>query len=470
MELKSEDSGQGGWWKRPAGGREVLQIALPLVISSLSWTVMSFIDRIFLNWVSGAAMAAAFSASLVWFVFLCFPLGVCAYANTFVAQYWGNQQPHKIGGAVWQAVWVALTSIAVVPLLIIFAPAIFSFSGHSPEIQQLETEYFQALSWGSIGMLVSQAGAAFYSGRGRTSVVMWVDTLFAMLNVVLDYCWIFGKFGFPEMGVAGAGYATSLALCLKGLAYILLMLQPQHRLNFSTGSSIGFDRDLMGRLLKYGAPSGLQMLVDVVGFTVFVMLIGRLGSLEHEATSMAFSISTLAFMPIWGFGLAVGILVGQRLGENRPDLAARATHTTLVVSLTYMALISLMYLVIPQFFLFTFFLVESDPGNSVELRNLATTLLRFVAAYNLFDAMLIVFSSAIKGAGDTRFVFLISLLMAVILAIGSWLAIERLNFGVFESWILITGWVWMTACLFGLRFLGGKWKSMRVIEVLHNEP
>ncbi|HMO14554.1 MAG TPA: MATE family efflux transporter [Pirellulaceae bacterium] len=466
MQAKLIDQHEASWWKRPAGGREVLGIAIPLVISSLSWTVMSFIDRIFLNWVSGAAMAAAFSASLVWFVFLCFPLGVCAYANTFVAQYWGNHQPNKIGGAVWQAIWVASSSVIIVPLLIWIAPWLFSLSGHSAEIQQLETDYFQALSWGSVGILVSQAGAAFYSGRGRTSVVMWVDTLFALLNVVLDYCWIFGEFGFPEMGIVGAGYATSLALCLKGVTYVLLMLQPQHRLKFATGSSYRFDFDLMQRLLKYGAPSGLQMLVDVVGFTVFVMLIGRLGSLEHEATSMAFSISTLAFMPIWGFGLAVGILVGQRLGENQPELAARATHTTLIVALTYMTIISLLYLLIPQVFLFTFFLVESDPEYSVEVQNLAITLLRFVAAYNLFDAMLIVFSSAIKGAGDTRFVFLVSLVMAVFLALGSWLAIERLSFNVFGSWVLITGWVWATATIFGLRFLGGKWRSMRVIELV----
>jgi MATE family multidrug resistance protein len=95
-------------WERPGGVREVLRVAAPLVISSLSWTVMTFVDRIFLNRVSGTAMSAAFSGSMVWFTVLCLPLGLCMYANTFVAQYHGSRRPGQIGLATWQAVWIAL--------------------------------------------------------------------------------------------------------------------------------------------------------------------------------------------------------------------------------------------------------------------------------------------------------------------------------------------------------------------------
>src|SRR3954451_10685171 len=95
------------WWSRPAGGREVLRVSAPLVVSSFSWTIMTFIDRVMLNWVSGTAMAAAFTASAAWFAMLSLPLGVCSFANTFVAQYDGAGQQERIGQVFWQAIWIA---------------------------------------------------------------------------------------------------------------------------------------------------------------------------------------------------------------------------------------------------------------------------------------------------------------------------------------------------------------------------
>ncbi len=107
------------WWGRPAGGREVLTVALPLVISSLSWTIMTFVDRVLLKWESGDAMAAAFAAGTVWFAALCLPLGIAMYTSTFVSQYFGAGQHERIGLAVWQGVWL---SLVVGPLLLLAIP------------------------------------------------------------------------------------------------------------------------------------------------------------------------------------------------------------------------------------------------------------------------------------------------------------------------------------------------------------
>src|SRR5262245_9253802 len=121
------------WWLRAGGGREVLRVAAPLIVSSLSWTILTFIDRMMLNHVSGTAMAAAFSASIAWFAVAALPIGICTYANTFVAQYDGAQQRHRIGGVIWQAVWIALGCgllfLAVAPL----APWFFGLAGHESE-------------------------------------------------------------------------------------------------------------------------------------------------------------------------------------------------------------------------------------------------------------------------------------------------------------------------------------------------
>ena len=179
---------------------------------------------------------------------------------------------------------------------------------------------------------------------------------------------------------------------------------------------------MIRRILRFGGPSGLQMLLDVAGFTAFVLLIGRLGVVESEATSMAFSVSTLAYMPIYGLHIAVSVLVGEHLGENRDRLAARASYTALQISLAYMLLISLFYFLAPDIFLRGFFSgAAAGSPEQVAVRNMAAMLLQFVAAYNLLDATQMIFAGTLKGAGDTRFLFGVSLALATLLATFSWL-------------------------------------------------
>lgn len=470
----SETTDHRSWWTGPGGGKEVLTVALPLVVSSLSWTVMTFVDRIFLQWDSGEAMSAAFSGGTVWFAACCLPLGICTYANTFVSQYHGAGRSAAIGPAVWQGVWVAVLATPVLLALAPAAPLLFEFAQHGAEVTRQEIVYFRILCWGSPPLLAATALASFYSGRGRTSVVMVVDTAAVALNLVLDYLLIFGfsgaAFGLggvsvPALGIAGAAWATVIALWFKAAVYAVLVLQPEHRRDYGTLSGLRFDRPLLGRLLYFGGPSGLQMLLDVTGFTVFILLVGRLGAIEIEATTMAFSISSLAFMPVWGVGLAVSILVGQHLGEDRDADAARSGWTGLAIGCGYMAVISLLYVATPDLFLGGFLpAIGERTAHEAAVYALAVKLLLFVAAYNLGDAMAMVSAGVLKGAGDTQYILAISIGMASTLGGLSWLAIEQWRLGIIGCWALITVWLWgLAAMLFG-RFLIGRWRSMRVIE------
>ena len=122
-------------------------IAVPLVVSSMSWTVLTFIDRMFLNWVSGTSMSAAFSAGMVWFVVFCLPLGICTYANTFVSQYHGDGQPEQIGPSMWQSVWVSLLSTPLALACIPLAPLFFGWPGIAPRSPNRKLSISKSSVW-----------------------------------------------------------------------------------------------------------------------------------------------------------------------------------------------------------------------------------------------------------------------------------------------------------------------------------
>jgi MATE family multidrug resistance protein len=456
-------------WSRPAGGREVLQIALPMVVTTLSWTLMQFIDSAILMYkISGTAMAAAYSASIIWFALLSLLYGLCSYGSTFVAQYFGDGQPNKIGPVVWQGVWLAFGFIVVLPVAQALAPYIFASFNHEPELARLETLFFQILCYGAPGMLAGQSLEAFYSGRGKTWVVMLVDSLAVLVNLALACVLVLGWGGVESWGVAGAAWSTVLAQWFRAATYASLILMPANRREFNT-TSARLDLRLMRRMIRFGGPSGVQMMLDVSGFAVFMLLVGKLGRVETEATSLAFRISQVAFMPVWGFGMATAVLVGQKLGEDRPDLAQRAARTALGLCVAYMGTISLMFVITPGLFLQGFFLHGAEAAASTAgVRSLTVQLMRFVAAYNLFDAVVIIFVSVLRGAGDTRFVMRMSIYMATTLAAGTGIGVELLNWNVYGAWWYITAWVWALAAVYYLRYRTERWKAMRVIDQVHH--
>ena len=451
------------WWSSAGGGGEVLRLALPLVISTSSWTLMYFIDRVFLGWHDPDALAASLPAAMVSFLIICFFLGVAAYVNTFVSQYHGAHHPERIGLAVWQGIGVGIMVLPVAVLTIPLAPWLFRLVGHSDSVQALEVRYFQLIALGLCAMVFSQALSSFFTGRGKVRTVMFVDLAAAGVNIVLDYCWIFGEFGFPAWGMDGAAYATVVAHWFQASTFFVLFLLPKHRAQFGTWSGRRWDGELFGRLWRFGAPAGLQMLLDVSGFTIFVMFLGRLGPTELTVTNLVFNINNLAFIPMLGMGIATTTLVGQRLGENRPELAARATWSAFTLAAIYVSSIGIMYVFAPDLLL-SIHGMNMDAEQYETLRATSVVLLRFVAVYCLFDMMIIVFVGALKGAGDTRFILYTSLTAAVAVAGGTWIVIEVLQWGLYAGWYVITTVIVCLGTTYMLRFIQSRWRNMRVIE------
>ena len=438
-------------------------MAVPLIVSMASWTVMNFTDRMFLLWHSKDQMAAAMPAGMVHFAMICFPLGVASFVNTFVAQYHGAGHPARIGPAVWQGARVGLICVPLFLAVIPLAPWIFQLAGHKTELARLEALYFQTVAFGAGAEVMAAAMSAFFTGLGKNRVVMVVDTSASVLNGVLDYGWIFGHFGLPELGIEGAAWATVTALWFRVFAYAAWMMLPQYRVPYHLWSGRRFNGAIFRRLLRYGGPNGLQLLVEIAGFTVFLLLVGDLGPDAMAATTLAFNVNQLAFVPMLGLGIALSTIVGQQLGRNNPDMAARATYTSLWLAEAYMGMMAAIYVLFPDVLLMGH-AAGTSPEQFGRLHDTTVILLRFVAAYCLFDALNVVFVSALKGAGDTRFILITLSLMSAPPVLTVWVGINYLHGGLIWCWVVVTIWVCMLGLLYCGRFLHGNWRHIRVIE------
>ncbi len=451
-------------WHATSGYREVLKLALPLILSTSSTSLQHFVDRMFLTWYSPEAIAASVPGGILSFTLMCLFLGTAAYVNPFVAQYYGARQYPQIAPIIWQGIYFALFSGLIFFVFVPIANPIFNLINHEPAVKILEIQYFRVLVFGAPAVFLYSAVTGFFSGRGDTWTILWVSFAATLVNIVFDYLLIFGKVGFPEMGMRGAGLATVLSNYSSAALISVLMMRRKFRDQYQIWSNKKFNFSLFKRLMRFGLPNGIHFLLDLTGFTIFILLVGRFGTIALAATNITFNINSIAFMPMIGLGMAVEIIVGQRLGENRPDLARFGTYSALQLTLTYTILMSLSYILIPRIYLLPF-AAFADPGMFVQVESIAIILLYFVAFYSLFDTMNIIFSNALRGAGDTRFVMLTAVILSwITMIIPTYLGSLVYNWGLYATWAFLTLYIVMLGIVFFKRFLGGKWETMRVIE------
>ena len=456
------------WWARPCGGRELLAICLPMVVSTLSFVVMQFFDRLFLTWYSNLDLAAVVpSGALAWTSFS-LPLGIAMYVTTFVAQYEGAKRPDHIGEIVWQGIWIGLICFPFFIFAGYYSPWFFEQIGHSSELVWREAKYFNALCYGSAATVIAAALESFFIGRGKTTVVMVVSILASGMNIVLDYVMIFGwsvgdQQWFMEAGIEGAGWATTLATWFKTLVLFWLFATSDTK-RFQIWTGCKFSPGPFARLMRFGVPNGFQFLVEGGAITTFILIIARISDTASAAAALAFSVNMIVFVPIFGLSIGVTTIVGQQIGDNNPHLAERVTWTAMWIGIPYTILFGLAYFLVPDWFL-----VAHEIGNDefAGVKDLAVFLLMFVAVYCLFDTVQLIFVSCLKGAGDTFFVVMFTIMSSLVfLAVGFLGSVigSTDQFEINWWWSCLTLWISALSVAYYLRFRNGKWRTMSVIE------
>ena len=441
---------------------DILKLVWPLALGMVNNAVMQFTDRAFLARESMASLEAVMPASMLALIALGFFQSVVAYSGTFVAQYHGAGDEKRAARCFFAGFLIAFVSgwamIALVPL----GGWIFSLVGHAPEVIVREKAYYDICAYGGIFLFGQMAGQAYFTGIGRTRLVLAVNVIGNLVNVALDPLLIFGLWGLPKLGISGAAFATVLATMVQLLVFFVAAVVRfrsvgMRRSDYALGGTLA----LIGRILRFGIPAGGYSVLNLLSFTVFIFVTGRVGEVEFAVSNACFSINYLLFAPMEGFALGAATLVAQAQGRNDPEGAMRDGNRTLVLALATVATLSLSAVVFHRPILSIF--APADAAVSSSFHSLGFILCVLMASWQMFDAADVVVSGSLKGAGDTRFVFWWMNFVAFGIWIPMVLVLSRWHNTMVSLWATMIVYVVILCAGTLVRWFRGNWKRIRVV-------
>lgn len=444
--------------------KELLRLSLPMVVSQGAFAVMVFTDRWFMSQLDAVHIAATLGGGVASFFCISLFVGIIAYANALVAQYFGAGQFEKCTRVVTQGALMALMSLPILALLTYFVGSLFSAIGHDPRQVELERVYFYILMSGCFFTLLKICIASYFSGIGRTKVVMVCDVAGMALNVPLSYALIFGKLGLPQMGIAGAALGTVIASFFALLLFISFYFGKQHRDYFSVLSSFCYDKKILGRYLRLGIPSGLELFMNIATFNLFLLMFQSYGVAQGAAMAIVFNWDMLSFVPMIGLNIGVTSLIGRFVGAYDMTRANQVIAAGFVVAITYSGILALLFINYRVALVNVF---ATPAGDFSEISELASYMMIGLSTYVVADAIILITGGTLRGAGDTRWLMVVSTTLHLLMLIAQYFIIMVYELGPRVSWWAFVAMILTLAAIYLYRLLGDVWRHPeRIAKVM----
>lgn len=436
--------------------RELMRLALPMVVSQGAFAVMVFTDRLFMSYLDAAHIAAALGGGVAMLFCISLFIGIISYGNALVAQYYGAGKTAHCSKVTTQGFIIALASVPVLLVAAIYGKEAFAHLGHDAAQVPLEQVYFEILMYGGVFTLIKTALASYFSGIGRTRVVMIADVLGTVLNVPLTWALVFGHFGLPAMGIAGAALGTIIATAFSIVIFLLFYLNKSHRLQFFVGDSWRMDKSIMRRYLRLGLPSGLETFMNVATFNLFLLLFQSYGVVEGAAMAIVFNWDMLSYIPMIGLNIGVMSLIGRFVGAGDMDRANKVIAAGFAVAFSYSGTLAIVFLMYREE-LVGFF--STTDANFDEILQLGSQMMIGLVTYMLADATILICGGALRGAGDTRWIMVSSTVIHCLMLFAQYLVIFVYEFEALVSWWVFVAMLISLAALYLFRLLGNTWRE-----------
>jgi MATE family multidrug resistance protein len=438
-----------------AGGvREVATLAAPIVLTQLSQTIMHVVDSAFVGRLGAAELGAmGFAGIWLWTVFCVFN-GCATGVQTFVSQMHGAGDEAGCGHWVWQALYaVVLPATAAITLFALLVDPFLDLVGANAEIHSHAAAFVRTRPLGFAALTVWLVLASFFRGLGDTRTPLVATVIANASNALLAWALVFGKLGLPALGIVGAGIATSIAEWIGAAVLVAALLRARTRLRYGT-QPIAPSRPEIVRFLRTGAPIGGQWLLDMSAFAIFTTLVASMGTASIAANQAMLSLLSLSFMQAIGVALAAATLVGRYKGAGDLRAAERSLASALKLGLGVSAIVAALFVGLPHHLLAIY-------TRDADVLALGRPLLALGAAFQVCDAVGIVVSGALRGAGDTRWPFLVqtSLAWLVRLPLAYGFAV-LLGGGVVGAWCGEFVFVSILSGVLWWRFRAGAWRDV----------
>jgi len=445
----------------PTSLKYMLKLVYPAAVTTVSFTLMQFVDQYMVSRLGTEELAAIGPAQFVSFLPSGFAMGSLASLNTFTSQCLGRGEPKECSNYLWQALYMGLAYfVVVIAVMWPAAPWVFRLMGQSGTIVPMEVVYLRIMLYAHVLAVVNWSCNPFFMGIHRPSIMMFASLCGQIVNVCTNYVLIFGKFGFPALGIAGAAWGTFTGIAVAAFVNMSIFLGPGINSRFQTRHALRVSFRKMYDLLKVGLPAGLGLSVNVAFWgTILYALVGKYGQEAQAATTAVFNWTRCSVMPVVGMSMALAAAVGKSIGEGKKELAAKQTSVCLRVGLLYMGTAGIC------FFLFREPLIGfwSKDEKVIEA---GVSILACAALYQVFHAARIIYGGALQGAGDTVWLMLVSAIGAVgILGIGgTGLVLLWPDVGPVGPWIAAAVSIAAAGLANRWRFKSNRWKRIDLFK------
>ncbi|MCQ2099260.1 MAG: MATE family efflux transporter [Fibrobacter sp.] len=442
--------------------KDVLVVALPMLLSMSFDTLMTFVDRLFLSRLGPAEMNASLGAGGMNLVLITFFTGMISYTTAMVAQRFGAGKKQECASVFMQAVYLSLACVPFLYLMIPLGHLIFEQQGLAADQLAYQKLYFNILMIGGIVSLVRNAAPCFFSGIGETKIIMKAAFAGMLVNIVCNYFLIFGVGPCPRLGVAGAAYGTVTGNIVSTVMLFVVYFDKRYHSLYGTRSNLKFNLAQVKELLKRGMPSGVEMFLNMAAFQLMILLFHGLGAEAATAASIMFNWDMVAYVPLMGLEVASTSLVGRYVGAKSAAAASRSTYSGLKVGWGYSLLIAVLLIFLPGVLADVFRPDVTASAEAIAIfesaRPMGIFMLRFATLYIFVEVLLVVYCGALRGAGDTVWVMCACAVMNWFNTIALYVAAYIIKVPPHYAWIIVVC-VYSTApVLFYLRWKSGKWR------------
>jgi multidrug resistance protein, MATE family len=389
--------------------RACLSLAVPLAGAQLAQAATTFVDTVMMGLLGSSTLAAGGLGAAVFHSLVLISTGIISAVSPLVATAYGANQSAVVGKVVRQGLWLAVGLAIPIALLIWFADSWLLRLGQEPSTVSMAQPYLRSIVWGVLPALGFALLRSFVTALSQPRPVILIMLAGTVFNIGANYVLMFGKLGFPVLGLAGIGWASTISLWGMFLALVFhILTQPRYRMYQVFRDLPRIERRIFLELMQVGLPIGVLSAVETGMFTITTFLMGQLGTAMLAAHQVAMQTAIITFMVPLGISLANTVRVGQRLGQQDATGARLAGKVGISIAALFMSVMGLLFWLFPEPIV-SLYLDINNPANA-EVVSLAKQFLKVAALFQLVDGIQVSAAGALRGLKDTRIPMLIGII------------------------------------------------------------